>query len=119
MERDSLYVTLDIPGFGEVKLRDTLILSLRRFFKGRKVGQALTQVGLLPLDAGNLIDASLQKTSLTLKQPSGSYEDVVSALKGLGYAKAKAEEAAKHAMANYPEAPLEDKIKFALNYFSV
>jgi hypothetical protein len=118
LERDRLYITLDIPGFGEVRLKDSLISSFRRFFKGKKVGQALAESGLLPQDAGNLIDAPLKPGLELPTTPTGSYEDLVEVLKNLGWTKTKAEEVARFAMANYAERSFEDKIKLALQYSS-
>lgn len=48
--------------------------------------------------------------------PSGSYEDVVSALRNLGSTKEEAEEAARYVMEQHGNASLEDKVKLALNY---
>ncbi len=47
---------------------------------------------------------------------SGDYQDVVGALRGLGYPRDKSEEAAKYVMGKFPNEPVEDKVKQALNY---
>jgi hypothetical protein len=93
VERDCHYVTLDIPGFGETKLKDSLITSFSYFFRGRRVGQALADAGLLPFGTGVLIDAVPAhgllppKTSQEISAGPSSVDnsDVVAALRTLGY----------------------------------
>lgn len=131
VERDRQHITLDIPGFGELKLRDPLLLQWRTFFKGKTVGGALTEVGLLPPDAENLIDAglrALEKAKRALPQAvplglpgsagdspeqEGDVQAVISALTNLAYPKKQAAQAVARAQFP-PGASLEEKIKTAL-----
>lgn len=126
VERDSYYVTLDVPSFGEVKLKDSLITSFRHFFKGRRVGQALTETGLLPLDAGNLIDARLEHASLRVtssqktstEASSADNSDVVAALETLGYKTREIQEVVKNA-GLVPSMSTEDKVKAVLKNMNI
>ena len=115
VERDRDYITLDIPRFGEVRLKDSLISCWRSFFKGKRVGQALSQAGLLPQDAGGVIDACIESAAEVPQLSSGSYEEIVDALRNLGWNKTQAEERTKYVMGKYPNASLEEKIKYALS----
>ena len=115
VERERDYITLDIPGFGEVRLKDSLISCWRNFFKGKRVGQALSQAGLLPQDAGGIIDACLECPAGVPQLHSGGYEDLVNRLFSVGWSKTQAEERAKYVMGKYPDASLEEKIKYALS----
>jgi hypothetical protein len=114
-ERDCHYITLDIPGFGETRLRDSLIPCWRNFFKGKRVGQVLSQAGLLTQDAGGIIDACLERSTGVPQLPSGGYEDLVDGLFSLGWNKTQAQERAKYVMEKYPSASLEERIKYALS----
>jgi len=115
VERDNLYVTLDIPDFGEVRLRDSLIPCWRNFFRAKAVGEALCEAGLLPKDAASLIDACLEKPAEVLQLRSGAYEDLVTGLRNLGWNKTQAEERANYVMEKHPDVSLEEKIKYALS----
>ena len=115
VERDRDYITLDIPGFGEARLKDSLIPCWRSFFKGKRVGEALSQAGLLPHDAGDIIDACLECPAGVPQLQSGGYEDLVNRLFSVGWSKTQAEERAKYVIEKYPDASLEEKIKYALS----
>ena len=115
VERDCHYITLDIPGFGETRLKDSLIPCWRNFFKGRRVGKALSQAGLLPQDAGGIIDACLERSASVPQLASGGYEDLVNGLLDLGWNKPDAKERAKYLMEKYPNATLEERIRYALS----
>ena len=115
VERDRDYITLDIPGFGETRLRDGLIPCWRSFFRGKRIGQALSQAGLLPQDAGGIIDACLERSASVPQLASGGYEDLVNGLLDLGWNKPDAKERAKYLMEKYPNATLEERIRYALS----
>lgn len=115
VERGRDYITLDIPGFGEARLKDSLIPCWRSFFKGKRVGQALFQAGLLPQDAGGIIDACIESSAEVPQLSSGSYEEIVDALRNLGWNKTQAEERTKYVMGKYPNASLEERIRYALS----
>jgi hypothetical protein len=121
VERDPYYITLDVPGFGEVKLRDDLITSFRHFFKGKRLGQALTEAGLLPLDAGNLIDAMLEHALLSLNtshEISADNSDVVGALEALGYKTKDIQKMVENA-ALAPSMSTEEKVKVVLKNMNI
>jgi len=51
----------------------------------------------------------------TPKLVNGSYEEIVDALRSLGWNKTEAEEKARYLVEKYPGVPLEEKIKYALS----
>jgi len=126
VEMDSYYITLDVPSFGEVKLKDSLITSFRHFFRGRRVGQTLTEAGLLPLDAGNLIDATLEHTLLLVpssqeisaEASSADNSDVVAGLEALGYKKKEIQQMVESAKLS-PGMSTEEKVRVVLKNMNI
>lgn len=131
VERDCHYVTLSVPGFGEIKLWAALIPLWRNFFKGKDLGMALEETGLLPPGSGRLISqplalagvpqgvalGSLSSPAQQVPEVGRDFQDVVSAIMNLGVSRKQAEQAV--AQTQFPPgATLEARIKIALQSLS-
>lgn len=71
--------------------------------------------GLLEPLACSLMDRFLKELPEVVTE--GKYEELVDALMGLGFPKLRAEEASRKTIENYPDAPLVEKIKLALQRY--
>jgi hypothetical protein len=72
--------------------------------------------GLLEPASCILIEKFARQPPEAPRLAAGTYDELVSALRGLGIAKSESEEAARYAMQTCVDASLEDKIKCALKY---
>jgi hypothetical protein len=102
-----------------ITIPDSFADWLRRACATKGLAKGLLSCGVIDEKVAEILQRKIQSISGSLQAPrlaGGDYGNVVEALVGVGYPRAKAEEAGRYVMEKYPSESLEDKVRSALAY---